>query len=70
MWVDAPKEGMCQSEFFGGRCCLQGYFNDIFEWTVGPQGQKAAENTRLWAFAQQTRAPEYQGISSLLFLQF
>lgn len=53
---------MCENQFVGGHCCLKAHFNNVFEWTVGPQGQKAAENQKLWAIAQQTRAPIYEGI--------
>lgn len=62
VWVDAPDPSVCGFSF-GGRCCLNGYFGQQYDWRNFASGDmKKAANVQLWAQSQYNHQPSYQGI--------
>lgn len=62
VWVDAPDPSVCGFQF-GGRCCLNGRFDQQYQWRNFASGEKKKEaNEQLWAQSQYNRQPFYQGL--------
>lgn len=62
VWVDAPDPSVCGFSF-GGRCCLNGYFGQQYDWRNFASGDmKKAANEQLWAQSQYNHQPFYQGM--------
>lgn len=63
VWVDAPDPSMCGFQSFaGGRCCLNGFFGNQFEFRDFESGEKKKiANEQLWNQAKYQGSPFYYG---------